>query len=65
MKNCSVAATYTPGWCPDSLAVRGEGAITRCDGQYRVGDSLNQQPYQNPDDIQPFIEGLLLAGFRR
>ncbi|MED5408128.1 MAG: hypothetical protein VYD25_10305, partial [Pseudomonadota bacterium] len=32
---------------------------------YRVGDSLNQQPYQNPDDIQPFIEGLLLAGFSR
>jgi len=32
---------------------------------YRVSDSFNQQPYQNPEDIQPFIDGLLLAGFNR
>ncbi|MEC9328752.1 MAG: adenylate/guanylate cyclase domain-containing protein [Pseudomonadota bacterium] len=32
---------------------------------YRVSDSFNQQPYQNPKDIQPFIDGLLLAGFNR
>jgi hypothetical protein len=30
---------------------------------YTVNDSRRFQPYQDPRNIEPFINGLLLAGF--